>query len=107
MKVTKEDISRARETLAHLRPGDTVYTILRHVSRSGMQRQVGVVLFRNGQAYHPNFAVAALTGYRLNRSGARDALIVNGCGFNAGHAIVTDLAHRLGMEWDALRHEEL
>jgi hypothetical protein len=27
-----------------LKPGDTVYTVLRHVSRSGMLREIGVIL---------------------------------------------------------------
>lgn len=82
-----------------LKPGDTVYTILRHVSRSGMQRKVGVVLIQQTPTenidLHPNWSVAKATGYRLNRGGANDALIVNGCGMDMGFDVVYNLSHVL------------
>lgn len=107
MKPTKEDVARARKTFAHLKPGDTVYTILRHVSRSGMQRQVSVVVFQNGHAYHPNWSTAVLTGLRLNRAGARDALILGGCGYDVGAEVVGRLSQVLFGDYNALRHEWL
>ena len=107
MKPTKEDIARARESFAHLKPGDTVYTILRHVSRSGMRREISVVVFQNGHAYHPNYAASALTGIRLNRGGYRDALVVSGCGFDAAAEIVGQLSAALFGDYNALRHDAL
>lgn len=45
MKKTDAEREEARtQLLKWLKPGDTVYTVLRHVSRSGMQREIGVVL---------------------------------------------------------------
>ena len=32
------------QLLEWVKPGDTVFTVLRHVSRSGMQREIGIVL---------------------------------------------------------------
>lgn len=89
----------ARATLREwLKPGDTVFTVLRHVSRSGMSRDVSVVVFRDGQTTndaHPNYLVAKACGYRLKRGGMHDALVVGGCGFDAGYDIVHSLSHAL------------
>lgn len=78
-----------------LKPGDTVYTILRHVSRSGMSRDVSVVVFRGGSDLHPNWLVSQATGTRFKRGGMRDALTIGGCGFDAGHELVYNLASYL------------
>ena len=107
MKPTKEDIARARESFAHLKPGDTVYTILRHVSRSGMRREVSVVVFQDGHAYHPNYSAAVLIGAPLNRSGSRDAIIRNGCGYDVCADTVGNLSYALFGDFSALRHEDL
>lgn len=78
-----------------LKPGDTVYTILRHVSRSGMSRDVSVVVLRDGSDLHPNWLVSQATGTRLKRGGMRDALTIGGCGFDAGHELVYNLSWSL------------
>lgn len=93
----------------HIADGDTVYTILRHVSRSGMQRVVSVVLIcgkGTGKTYtlHPNFHVSQALGIRLKRDG-NDGLVMGGCGYDAGYQIVHDLSHVLG--YKELRHEWL
>lgn len=82
--------------------GTTVYTVLRHVSASGMRREIGLVLLNDGQLRHPNHAASQVLGLRL---GKRDGLITNGGGMDMGY----DLVHRLGEELHgdgyALRHE--
>jgi len=82
-----------------LQPGDTVYTILRKVSRSGMSREIGVVLLQptDGRIIdlHPNWAVSKATGYRLNKGGAYDAVILGGCGMDMGFALVYELSRVL------------
>lgn len=98
MKYSKQERD---ESLARLRewikPGDTVYTILRNVSRSGMQREIGIVLLsneKNGRPIdlHPNHAVAVVLGERL---GKRDGVIVGGCGMDMGFHIVYNLGRIL------------
>jgi hypothetical protein len=82
---------------AWLKPGDTVYTILRHVSRSGMQRHISVVLIRpDGTILHPNHATAAAIGARLNKPGTGyDAVIRSGCGMDMGYDTVYNLSAAL------------
>lgn len=82
-----EAIARLREWLS---PGDTVYTILRSHSRSGMSRQVGLVLFEGGRDTHPNHAAATAIGARLNRAG--DGLVIGGCGMDMGYHVVHTLS---------------
>ena len=81
-------IARLREWI---KPGDTVYTILRHVSKSGMTRHIGIVLMRDGGAIHPNHAVAAALDMPLRR----DAVSVGGCGMDMGFHIVYNLGMAL------------
>ena len=114
MKPTKEDVIRARESLAYLKPGDTVYTIIRHVSRSGMQRQVSLVTIQpygddvsKRYALHPNYSAALLIGARLNRDGPHDAIVRNGCGYDVAADTVQCLSRALFDNDYALRHEAL
>jgi len=95
MKYSKEEVDEAKAKLLEwVKPGDTVYTVLRDVSRSGMSRKVSVVIFRDGKPLHPNYSVATILGYKLNK-GFNDSLTVNGCGFDAGFEIVYNLGRVL------------
>ena len=81
-----EAITKLREWL---KPGDTVFTILRHVSKSGMSREIGVVIMRDGADLHPNYLVAKAIGARI---GKRDGVIMGGCGMDMGFALVYNLS---------------
>ena len=91
----KKEQEEARVKLREwLQPGMTVYTILRHVSRSGMSRDVGVVLmWPDGSTLNPNHLVAKATGGRVNKAG--DGVVMGGCGMDMGFALVNDLSYNL------------
>lgn len=114
--MTKAQQADKAEAIARLRdwikPGDTVYTILEHVSRSGMQREIRVVLptVECREVYHDN----AIGGYTENvhtvgflhpnhaiskalglRQGKRDGLILGGCGMDMGFHLVYELSATL------------
>ena len=59
--MTKKDQSAREASIKHLRkmlkPGATVYTILKHRSRSGMMRVIDVVVQRRGGALRRSNAV--------------------------------------------------
>lgn len=82
----------ARERLrALLPPGSTVYTVLRHVSRSGMMRHIDVYAILDGE---PRW----LSGYVSKATGiprVKDALKVGGCGMDMGFHVVYTLSHAL------------
>lgn len=91
--VRQEQIDNLREWFPK---GSTVYTILRHVARSGMSRTIGVLALLPGKGTpdfrHPNYAVSVVLGDRLDTSNGRDGVRVSGCGMDMGF----DLAYRLG-----------
>lgn len=96
MKLTKAQQAERADAIAKLRewikPGDTVYTILRHVSRSGMQREIGVCILKDGEMLHPNYSVALALGHR---QGKQDGIIMGGCGMDMGFALVYNLGMTL------------
>jgi len=103
MNQKQSEIEQARATLLEmLKPGDTVYTVLRSVSRSGMSREIGVLKQRaDGGFWYPNYAAATVLGYRLNKHG--DGLKVSGCGMDMGFHVVYSLSQALFGDGYALK----
>ena len=96
-RLTKAQQQEKAEAIAKLRewikPGDKVYTILRGVSRSGMQREIGVILMQeDGCILHPNYLVSLAIGAR---QGKRDGIIMGGCGVDMGFHLVYSLGRVL------------
>lgn len=91
MKKKVHDANLAQNSiLAVLKPDDTVYTVLRRVSRSGMQRTIDMVVFKDGSPRWIGYAAAQLLGDRWDAK-KRDGVIVHGCGMDMGF----DLVYRL------------
>lgn len=94
-----EAVAKLREIL---KPGDTVHTILRHVSKSGMSRSISAVVARPsdydrapGDRWEPvdiSWLVARATGNKLDDRGG---VKVSGGGMDMGFALVYDLSHTL------------
>jgi hypothetical protein len=96
-KYSKTEIAEAFDRLRKwIKPGDTVYTILDSVSRSGMSRHIRVQLIQcdagKPVVLHPNHAVSRVLGYR---QAPRDGLVVGGCGMDMGYHIVHSLGYAL------------
>ncbi len=92
-KVQKLEQEAARDTLRKmLVPGTTVYCSLKHVSRSGMQREITLYIVEDG-------VIRWITGYARTaldmRIGKRDGIVMNGCGQDMGFALVSHLSHAL------------
>lgn len=84
-----------------LKKGDTVYTVLRHVSRSGMLRRIDLYTFQDSKKIY-------LTGYYAMMRGEKppkDGYKVGGCGMDMGFHLVHGLSYRLFGDDYALRHE--
>ena len=76
-----------------VQPGDTVYTILRHVSRSGMSRVISCYIKTDTGMQWLDGWIARVGIYRLDRE--REGLKIGGCGMDMGFAIVYDLSYQL------------
>lgn len=83
------DVARA-ELRARLKPGMEVLCVLRHVSRSGMQRVIDLKILENGALRGIGWTAARALGDRYDTK--RDGIVVVGCGMNMGF----DLVYRLG-----------
>jgi hypothetical protein len=104
---TKAQRAEAEAAVATLRemlhPGDTVHTILRHVSASGMLRHVDVMQFSAGQGgqkqvhqRYLSYLTAKALGYKLSDShGSQGAIKVAGAGMDMGFALVYNLSSTL------------
>src|SRR5690606_2034174 len=93
--VSKQEQQEARERLRkYIKPGDTIYCILRHVSRSGMTRVIDLVTVRDdGEILHIGYNAAAALGWTYDRE--REGVRVSGCGMDMGFHLVYSLAHAL------------
>jgi hypothetical protein len=89
LKLKEEKEAILNPLLDILKPGDTVYCVLRHVSRSGMRREIS--LFTKEMRCIDGLAARAL-GYRI---GKRGGLVVTGCGMDMGFHLVYNLGWRL------------
>lgn len=83
----EEAIARLHEMV---KPGDTVRTILRHVSASGMTRWISVVI--DGEDY--SWLVARAMGTRANQ-GRHEGIKREGCGMDMGFDLVYSLSRTL------------
>ena len=77
-----------------LKPGDKVYTILRHVSASGMQRRISLVIpyvLQDGRTGITtlDYSAAIAIDAKLHPKGG---IVINGCGMDMGF----ELVYRLG-----------
>lgn len=95
MRQSQKDHDESLSTLRQwIKPGDTVYCVLRHVSRSGMSRDISPLVIQNGEHRYLAYHVARVLGLR-DVAGAHDAVRINGCGMDMGFELVYQLGRRL------------
>ena len=86
-----------QEALTHLRkeigPGQTIYTVLRSVSSSGMTRHIDVYAIEDNRPRFITGYVAAAAGYRHDTK--RGGLVATGCGMDMGFDVVYNLGRSL------------
>ena len=93
VKQTERDevIASLREMLPH---GSTVYTNLRHVSRSGMQRSISVhIVNQDGEISDVSWRVVKALDWSWDDR--RHAVKVSGCGMDMGFHLVHSLSYVL------------
>lgn len=101
-----EAIERLREMV---KPGDTLYTILRNVSSSGMSRVISVVKTgEDGKILTLDFLIAKLGTYKRTPASSRhDGLKVGGTGMDMGFAVVYDVSQTVFGDGYSLRQQWL
>ena len=74
-------------------PGDTLYTQLEHVSKSGMTRFIKVRQIRDDYPYDLTYIAAKALGWKY--SDRYHAIKVGGCGMDMGFHLVHSLGYAL------------
>jgi len=96
------------EAILHLRevlkPGDTVYTVLRHVSRSGMSRNIDLYYMADGEPQWISGYVGHAIGSPQSRKNweRSQGLTVGGCGMDMGFHIVNSLSYVIFPQYQCL-----
>lgn len=94
MRYTQQEVSEALETLRELlKPGQTVHTISRHTSRSGMSRSISLVLMEGGGPMELDYWAARVLGDSIDQR--HGGIRIGGCGMDMGFALVYNLSSRL------------
>ena len=86
-----EWVAKLREIMP---PGSTVYTVLRHVSKAGMARDISVVVIDADGPRDVSGWVARATGWKWQRD-SNGGLRVSGCGMDMGFHVVSVLSRVL------------
>lgn len=109
-KASKRDKEEALEMLHKLvKPGDTIYTVLRHVSQSGMSRRIDCFVWSDGIKMYLSGYMSDFLGYNRHKDGS---LKVSGCGMDMGFAVVYELGRAMfpdggDLELSPRKHQEL
>ena len=90
---TREQQEAKTELKELIKPGDTVYTLLRHCAPSGMTRYIDVYVFCDNEPRRITWSVGKAVGITYDRK--RESLKVGGCGMDIGFQVVYELAHAL------------
>lgn len=93
MNAKEQEKQEAIEELKKfIKPGDTVFTVLRHVSRSGMSRAIDLYVMQDNEPWRISWTAAKLLeGYDKTHE-ARKA---GGCGMDMGFHLVYTLSRIL------------
>ena len=89
----KEREDAVRELREILKPGDTVFVSLKHVSRSGMSRVIMPFIIRDNEPRYLGWLVAKATDRTYNRN--HEGVNVGGCGMDMGFELVYTLSQYL------------
>lgn len=97
--IRDEDKAMALKTLRKaLKPGQTIYFVVTHVARSGMQRSIEfyVPTMNRGRGLMISkitWELSHVLGYRVDQKNG--GLVVGGCGMDMGFHCVYTLGHKL------------
>lgn len=98
-QIQEQERERAIKELKELCPaGTNVYTVLKHVSSSGMTRHIDVLVIKDNEPVLLNWYIEKLGSYKRGKNyndKNADSLRVGGCGMDMGFAVVANLASTL------------
>ena len=96
--IRDEDKASALKTLRKLKPGTTIYFVVTHVARSGMQRSIEFYIPTRDHDRKPTITritweMSRVLGYRVDQKNG--GLVVGGCGMDMGFHCVYNVGRIL------------
>ena len=85
--------AEALMSLQHIKYHSTIYSIIKHVSKSGMTRHISFFYIEDNEPHYITNKISDLLGYRMNKH--HDALVVGGCGMDMAFSVVNNLEDQL------------
>jgi hypothetical protein len=70
----------------------TVYTVLRHVSQSGMSRDISLLIVEDGRLRNITYLAGKALGDKMKDRNGQWVIRVNGCGMDMGFHLVYSLS---------------
>lgn len=96
---TKKQLAERAEAIATLstmvQAGTVVYTILRHVSSSGMSRDISLLIKDGDGLANITYLAAKAMGDTLKEKNGHHVIRATGCGMDMGFALVYNLGRTL------------
>ena len=86
----EEAIAKLKEAI---KEGDTLYTQLKNVSKSGMTRHIAVRFLKDDYPYDYTYLASIALGWKL--SDKYDGIKVGGCGMDMGFHLIYSLSYAL------------
>lgn len=99
-----ESIEQLREIFPK---GSRVHTICRHVSQSGMSRDISIIKCWEGTSLAPSYLVSKAVEMHFKVSNGHAAVRVRGAGMDMGFHLVYNLSQVLHGDGYALKHSWL
>jgi hypothetical protein len=104
---TIENVTELFETRTELKSklyfDATIYSIIKHVSQSGMTRHISFFHIWGNEPYFLTRSISDLLGYKMNKH--HDAIIVGGCGMDMAWSVVNNLEYELNKDIDGIRYK--
>jgi hypothetical protein len=94
----REQREAADKLRAMLGDQPRIYTVLRHVSASGMSRDISLMVADGDDIINITYTAATVLGDRVRESRGHWAIRVGGCGMDMGFHLVYTLSDRLYRE---------
>ena len=98
----EEAIEQLKEAI---KEGDTLWTQLHHVTKSGMTRYIGVRLLKDDYPYDYTYLVSKALG--RNTSDKYSGIKIEGCGMDMGFHLIYELSHALYGDGYAIKQKWL
>ena len=101
----KEKLEAIQKLQEVVKKGDTLYTQLEHVSKSGMTRHIKVRQLKNDRPLNWTYLVSKALDWKV--SDKTNGLKGSGCGMDMGFHLIYTLSRELFNDGYAIKHEWL